>query len=273
MLITPLFPTHSVTRPPILFASLQNVTGSVCISFIHWSSFQFMDSKWLWRVVSLYLHQDAASNNHWKEKGWILLPPRPPSPLPQPSTQPHNFLPLILKQTCHLRSLISACPPELCALVERSCTCWCTHTLPCTYTHTHTCALPPPLSLSQAKSCSVQLVEHEKKMSQMADPVLEWVQPPRVSPPPRCPETTQTHRRWQEFTAEAEDRGQRTEDRGQGGTGAAERTRLCWRRKSGTTGNLSVLNIVNNRFHYSRTAAESPESWFYLYMCLFELFT
>lgn len=109
------------------------------------------------------------------------------SPFPLLSIQWQDFLPLILKESCHLLSLISVCPPELCVLVERSHTC--KHTLLCTYTHACTTSYAsPPLSRSQVKSYSVQLVEHEKKMSEMADLALGWVHPPTIALP--CPETT-----------------------------------------------------------------------------------
>ena len=82
----------------------------------------------------------------------------------------------------------------------------------CTCTHTHTLLHTFPLSCSQLKSFIVQLVEHEKKMSEMADLALGWVHLPRIAQ--SCPETTPPHWGSQEFTAGAEDIGQ-------GRTGAA----------------------------------------------------
>lgn len=175
------------------------------------------------------------------------------SPFPLPSIQWENFLPLILKESCHLLSLISVCTPELYALVERFHTC--KHTLVHTHTHTQTHTTSLPLSCSQVKSYSVQLVEHEKKMSEMADLALAWVPSPSIALPcPALPRDNPSHREQQEFTPGAEDRGrERTE--------AAKRREFTPTEIREKTLNTTIHNQIN--IFYDVSTLFPLSAWFY----------
>lgn len=109
-------------------------------------------------------------------------------PFPLLSIHWENPLPLILNELSP--PMINLCRPPRARRPCRKVSHMQTHSGVHTWTHRHTHTTPYtlPLPCSQVQPYSVQLVEHEKKMSKIADLALSWMPQPCLTLP--CPETT-----------------------------------------------------------------------------------